>query len=252
MKKLFLSMLLAAICAVNADEIAVEPPMKTMLQEFSDGTMTGKNSHSAVVGGKKYADCWEYYTIESGLTPETFKYLPLKAISPDAAAAQAWKKYFPILALDISPDGKKLTYPMLMRGNFEIRYTNKTFGNAFALKNPFNSEVICYVEGKLRHTEEAAVFVYLVKADGTAKLLLDDKNPDGVFNKIEKHKNGHVEKRHYLKLQLEFKMQSGDKLFFAAVRPDFAGKKTGKPSVGTLCVDDRWGKASNPIISFEK
>ena len=72
------------------------------------------------------------------------------------------------------------------------------------------------------------------------------------INKEEKHKSGYIEKRHYLKLQNEFKMAPGDKLFFAGVRPDFAGKTTGKPSVETLRVDDRWGKTWNPVISFEK
>ena len=252
MKKLLFMLFCAAAIPLCAEELAVEPPMIAMAKEFADGTMTGKNTHSAVVGGKKYADCWEYYTIESGLTPETFKLLPLKAVSPDAPAAKVWKKYFPLLALNISPDGKKLTYPLFMRGSFELRYTNKTFGSVFALKNPFDQEVVCYLEGKLRHAEAAKIYVYIVKADGSIKLLLDDSNPDGVFNKEEKHKSGYVEKRHYLKLQNEFKMAPGDKLFFAGVRPDFAGKTTGKPSVETLRVDDRWGKTWNPVISFEK
>ena len=252
MKKSLLALLLTAALAVNAEELTMEPPITAMAREWSDGTMTGKNTHSAVIGGKTYPEVWQYWCIDSGLTPETIRLVPMKAVSPDAPGVQWLKRYFPVLAADVSADGQKLTYPLLMRGGFETRYTKTVYGNAFSMRNPFDVPVTCYVEGRLRHAPEADVFVYLQQADGKIKTLLRNDNPDALEDVSTKHNNGNVEVRHYLKLQLEVKMAPGDKLVFAAVRPDCQGRTIGKQNIETLRVDDRWGKAWNPILSFEK
>ena len=252
MKKSLFALLMTAALVAAAEELTVEPPLTAMTKEWSNGAMTGKNTHSAVIGGKTYPEVWQYWYIESGLTPETIRLAPMKAVSPNAPGVQWMKRYFPILAADVSPDGQKITYPILARGNFETRSTRKVFGNAFSIRNPFDVPVACYVEGRLRHAPAADTFVYLQQADGKVKPLLRNDNPDALEDVSTKHKNGAIEVRHYLKLQLEVKMAPGDKLVFAAVRSDCQERTLGKQNIETLQVDDHWGKAWNPILSFEK
>ena len=130
MKKSLIALACAAIFTVNAAELKVDGPMELLKKEWSDGTMTGKNTHSAKIGGKLYKDVWEYWYIDSGFTPETIKLAPLKAVSPDAKGAQIWKKYTPILASSISADGQTFNFPALLKNTMTIIHTRKSFGCA--------------------------------------------------------------------------------------------------------------------------
>ena len=54
-----------------------------------------------------------------------------------------------------------------------------------------------------------------------------------------------------MKLQAEVKLQPGEFVVILATRPDVNGKYVEKNGAGTFRIDG-WGKAWNPIISFEK
>ena len=250
MKKSLIALACAAMFTLNAAELKVDGPMELLTKEWSDGTMTGKNTHSAKIGGKLYADTWEYWYVDSGFTPETIKLAPLKAVSPDCSAAKTWKGYTPILAAGISADGKVLNFPALLKATMTTIHTRKSFGCAYGLKNPFNKDVICYVEGRLWHTPQAMIYVYIQHQDGKVTKLVEDNNPDAVEEVSNKFPDGKVHVRHYLKLQVEAPMKAGDRLIIAGVRPDNQGKYVGKKGLGTFRIDG-WGKPWNPIISFE-
>ena len=66
MKKTLIALACAAMFTLNAAELKVDGPMELLKKEWSDGSMTGKNSHSAKIGGKLYADTWEYWYVDSG------------------------------------------------------------------------------------------------------------------------------------------------------------------------------------------
>lgn len=251
MKKSIMLMALAALLNLNAEEYKVEGPMPLLTKEWKDGTMTGKNSHSAMIGGKLYNDVWEYWYVESGFTPKEIKLSPLKAVSPDSQAVKTWAKYTPILAAEISQDGQKFSFPALMKSAMTIIHTRKTNGCAYSVKNPFDQEITCYVDGRLWHTPEAMIYVYLLHSDGQVTVLAEDNNPDAVEEKSNKFPDGKVHVRHYMKLQVECRMKPGDRVVIAGVRPDNQGKPTGSKSLGTFRIDG-WGKAWNPIITFEK
>ena len=251
MKKSLIALACAAMFTVNAAELRVDGPMELLKKEWSDGTMTGKNTHTAKIGGKLYKDVWEYWYVDSGFTPETIKLAPLKAVSPDTAAAKAWKGYTPILAAGISADGKHLHYPALLRNTMTIIHTRKSFGCAYGVRNPFDKDVVCYVEGRLWHNPEAKIYIYIQHKDGKVTKLVEDNNPDAVEEVSNKFPDGKVHVRHYMKLQVEAPMKPGDRLVIAGVRPDNQGKYVGKrPGLGTFRIDG-WGKPWNPIISFE-
>ena len=250
MKKSLIALACAAIFTVNAAELKVDGPMELLKKEWSDGTMTGKNSHAAMIGGKLYNDAWEYWYVASGFTPETIKLAPLKAVSPDAKGAQIWKKYTPILASNISADGQTFNFPALLKNTMTIIHTRQTNGCAYSLKNPFNKEVVCYVEGRLWHDPKAMIYVYILHQDGKVTKLVEDNNPDAVEEVSNKFPDGKVHVRHYMKLQVEAPMKPGDRLVIAGVRPDNQGKYVGKTGLGTFRIDG-WGKPWNPIISFE-
>ena len=163
---------------------------------------------------------------------------------------QIWKKYTPILASSISADGQTFNFPALLKNTMTIIHTRKSFGCAYGVKNPFDKEVICYVEGRLWHTPEAKIYIYIQHKDGKVTKLVEDNNPDAVEEVSNKFPDGKVHVRHYMKLQIEAPMKPGDRLVIAGVRPDNQGKYVGKTGLGTFRIDG-WGKPWNPIISFE-
>lgn len=255
MKKslLLLSAVLAAAFTAAAAEMPVENPWESMKKAWNDGSMIGKNTHAMYIKGQAYPDCWSYYYVESGLTPETAVFQPLNGINPDLVANSFWKKYAPIISAGLTKNGKSFAYPALVRGSIGAQHTNKTFGAAFAFKNPFKEDTICYIEGRLRHPVESKVFVYIKSADGKITHLTDSSKPGALYVVNTKHANGSIEVRNYLKLQIETKLKPGDSVFFAGFRSDYAGKRVaGKKSVSFLSVNDQWGKAFQPAISFEK
>ena len=250
MKKLA-ALLTFAICfAAAAEELKMDGPMELFKKEWNDGTMTGKNTHSARIGGKVYPDIWHYWYVDSGLTPETIKLAPLNAISPDSKAAKVWKNYHPILAQSIKEKGS-MSFPALLRNSLIMIHTKKTFGCAYGFKNPFDQEVVCYIEGRLLHDKKAMIYVYLKHKDGTVTQLVKDDNPDAVEDVVQTYPGGRTGIRHYLKLQIETRLKPGDLVVIAGVRPDLNGKYVGKNGGGTFHIDG-WGKAYNPVISFEK
>jgi hypothetical protein len=253
MKLFLLSAFALGSVALSAAEVTVEPPLVSMKKEWNDGSMTGKNTHAMYVGGKKYADCWSYWYVDSGITPQTAVMKPMNAVDPDFITKTGWANYTPVLAASFNAKKKGSIYlPGMIRNEMYVWYSHKTFGAAYGFRNPFAKDTICYIEGRLRHPEEAIVYVYVKSADGKFKMLTDSKKPGALFVMNTKHRNGQVEKRQYLKLQIEVKLAPGDTVMFAGFRPDFAGKPTSGKKVHFLSVDDRWGKAYQPKISFEQ
>ncbi|MBQ6597418.1 MAG: hypothetical protein IJH79_07685, partial [Lentisphaeria bacterium] len=130
-------------------------------------------------------------------------------------------------------------------------HTKKTFGCAYGFKNPFDQEVVCYIEGRLLHEKQAMIYVYVKHADGSVTQLVKDDNPDAVEDVVQTYPGGRTGIRHYLKLQIETRLKPGDLVIIAGVRPDLNGKYVGKNGGGTFHIDG-WGKTYNPVISFEK
>ena len=252
MKKLFFMAITAAVFTVTAAELHVENAIDSMKKEWYTGTMIGKNTHSLYIGEKSYPDCWSYWYAASGLTPETAQFKPLNAIDPDLIKGSFWQKYAPIMAASLSKNGKSFIYPALSSGSINTDQSQKAFGGAYGFKNPFNEEVFCYIEGRLRHAPEAKVFVYVKSADGKITHLTDSEKPGALHVVNTTLKTGNVEKRQYLKLQIEVKLQAGDTVVFAAFRNDHAQKITQKKRINFLSPNDQWGKAYQPAISFGK
>ena len=157
----------AAILSVNAETFNLEGPMAILKEEWRTGAMTGKNSCSGKINGKMYPDVYHFWYVDSGVTPDTVKLAPLKAISPDSKGAKTWKGYEPILAAGPAKNGS-FSFPALLRNTMSIVHTKKTFGMAYGVKNPFDAEVTCYVEGRLWHSEAAKI--YVCKMDAAGKL----------------------------------------------------------------------------------
>lgn len=253
MKLSLLTAIALGTAAISAAEVTVEPPLESMKKEWKDGSMTGKNTHAMYVAGKKYPDCWSYWYADSGITPETAILKPLNAIDPDFVAGTFWAKYTPILTAGFNAKRKGFIFwPAMIRNNLVVRYSNKTFGAAYGFRNPFAKDTICYIEGRLRHPQEARAYVYVKSADGKLKMLADSSKPGALFVMNTKHRNGKVEIRQYLKLQIEVKLAPGDMVMFAGFRPDYAGKASTGRDVHFMSVDDFWGKAYQPKISFEQ
>lgn len=251
MKKFFFSAVAAvALITANAETFNLEGPMPMLKKEWRDGTMTGKNSCSGKINGKVYKDVWHFWCVESGVTPDTVKLAPLNAISPDSSGAKTWKNYIPILAYKTKPNGGFL-FPALLNNNMTIVHTKLTYGMAYGVKNPFDSEVTCYIEGRLWHSEEAKIYVCKMDKENKLSVIVEDNNPDAVENIMQTYRNGSKSNRHYMKLQAEVKLQPGEFVVILATRPDVNGKYVEKNGVGTFRIDG-WGKAWNPIISFEK
>jgi hypothetical protein len=251
MKKLFVMFAAAtAIFAAQAETFNLEGPMAILNEEWRTGAMTGKNSCSGKINGKLYPDIYHFWCVESGVTPDTVKLAPLKAISPDSKGAKTWKGYEPILAYKIKPNGG-FNFPALLKNSMCIVHTKLTYGMAYGVKNPFDSEVTCYVEGRLWHTEAAKIYVCKMDAAGKLTTLVEDNNPDAVENIMQTYRDGHKSNRHYMKLQVETRLQPGEFVVILGTRPDMNGKYVEKKGAGTFSIDG-WGKAWNPICSFEK
>ena len=241
--------ILAAVLAVHAENFELEPPMSILTEEWNNGTMTGKNSCSGKINGKLYPDVYHFWYLKNGITPDTAELAPLKAISPDSKGAKLWKKHTPILAAGTKENGNFI-FPALQKNSMVIIHTKFTFGMAYGVKNPFDSEIICYVEGRLWHSEEAKIYVCKMDKAGKLTTIVEDNNPDAVENIMQSYKDGKKTNRHYMKLQTEVKLLPGEFVVILGTRPDFNGKYAGK-SVGTFRIDG-WGKAWNPIFAFEK
>ena len=239
----------AAAFAVNAETFNLEPPMPTLTEEWRNGSMTGKNSCSGKINGKLYKDVYHFWYLKKGVTPDTAELAPLNAISPDSKGAKLWEKHTPILAAGVKENGV-FTFPALQKNSMVTINTKFTFGMAYGVKNPFDSEVICYVEGRLWHNEEAKIYVCKMDKDNKLTVIVEDNNPDAVENIMQKYKDGRKSNRHYMKLQTEVKLLPGEFVVIIGTRPDFNGKYASK-SVGTFRIDG-WGKAWNPIFVFEK
>ena len=251
MKKFFtLFVAAAAIIAANAETFNLDSPMPTLTEEWRNGTMTGKNSCSGKINGKLYKDVWHFWCVESGVTPDTVKLAPINAVSPDSSGAKTWKGYTPILAYKTQPNGSFL-FPALLNTNMTLVNTKLTYGMAYGVKNPFDTEVTCYVEGRLWHSEEAKIYVCKRDTEGKLTVLVEDNNPDAVENIMQTYRDGKKSNRHYMKLQVEARLKPGEFVIILGTRPDFNGKYVAKKGVGTFRIDG-WGKAWNPIISFEK
>ncbi len=240
----------AAILSVNAETFNLEAPMAVLKEEWRTGVMTGKNSCSGKINGKMYPDVYHFWYVDSGVTPDTVKLAPLKAISPDSKGAKTWKGYEPILAAGPAKNGS-FSFPALLRNTMSIVHTKKTFGMAYGVKNPFDAEVTCYVEGRLWHSEAAKIYVCKMDAAGKLTTLVEDNNPDAVENIMQTYRDGRKSNRHYIKLQVETRLQPGEFVVILGTRPDVNGKYVDKKGAGTFHIDG-WGKAWNPIISFEK
>lgn len=255
-KTLFLlSAVTLAAVTLHAAEVPVEAPLVSMKKEWNAGSMTGKNTHAMYVAGKIYADCWSYWYAESGLTPQTAVMKPLNAVDPDILD-KFWSRYAPILAARVSKVRNRMVwhFPAMQRNYLTARNTKVTYGAAFGFKNPFNKETVCYIEGRLRYPEQAKsmAYVYCKSADGKITVLTDSGKPGAIYVMKTKHRNGRIEVRQYLKLQLEITLKPGDTILFASFRGDFAGKPAPKGrEVSFLSIDDRWGPAFQPKISFE-
>ena len=251
MKKFFtLFVATAAIIAANAETFNLDSPMPTLTEEWRNGTMTGKNSCSGKINGKLYPDVYHFWYLKKGVTPDTAELAPLNAISPDSKAAKTWEKYTPMLAVGVK-NNTNVIFPALQKSSMVMIHTKLTYGMAYGVKNPFDTEVTCYVEGRLWHSEEAKIYVCKRDTEGKLTVLIEDNNPDAVENIMQTYRDGKKSNRHYMKLQVETRLKPGEFVIILGTRPDFNGKYVAKKGVGTFRIDG-WGKAWNPIISFEK
>lgn len=243
MKKMLLS-LLSISFLLTAAEWTVESPQKNLKTAFDSGRLAGKNCHDAVYGKKTLPDAWSYDKIEQGDTPETFRFTPLKALTPEHASVKAWKKT--VLTSDVT--GKKFKYPALVGSAF---YTEGKAcrGGAYRFRNTGKEKLSIILEGAFRITPGAKVFIYRRTANGTVTMLADDENPNAKFEITHKKANGAVAiRRNYLKLQAETELQPGDALEFSVI---IKKPHSGSKAYSLFYTDDHWGKNYNPVVIIE-
>lgn len=243
MKKMLLSFLSIPFL-LTATEWTMEPPQKKLKTEFDSGRLAGKNFHDAVYGKKMLPDAWSYDKIEQGETPETFRFVPLKALTPEHSSVKAWKKT--VLTSDIT--GRKFKYPALVGSAF---YTEGKAcrGGAYRFRNTGKEKLSIILEGAFRITPGVKVFIYRRMANGTITMLADDENPNAKFEITHKKTDGTIAiRRNYLKLQAETELLPGDALEFSVITKE---PPTGSKAYALFYTDDLWGKNYNPIILIE-